>query len=97
MSYQNLKVEEAEIWQAIKTLLMPFSLFLAWIKVAAAIFLIYNGGPLVWPIASVATLVIVLAFVGLIRFQNTYRAKEVMANRSGNDDNMTAPGESTDI
>jgi len=97
MSCKNIKAEKAEVWQAIKALLIPFSLFLACIAAAAATFLIYNGERIGWFIGSLATLVIVLAFVGLIRFQNTYRANGVLANKGGNDDNTAVVGERADL
>jgi len=69
------EAERAETWQSLKALLIPLSLFLACLIGAAGTFLIYNGERLGWAFLPVALLVIILAFVGLIRFQNKHRAK----------------------
>jgi hypothetical protein len=73
-------IERAEAWQATKALLIPLSLFIACIISAAGTFLIYNGEPVGWIFAFVAAAIILADFVGLIRFQNKYRAKGIIAN-----------------
>jgi len=72
-------IERAEAWQATKALLIPLSLFIACVISAAGTFLIYNGEPVGWLFAAVALAIIVADFVGLIRFQNKYRAKGMIA------------------
>jgi hypothetical protein len=79
----NLKaeVDRAEMWQSVKALLIPLSLFLACIIAAAGIFLVYNKEQLGIPLIVVATTVIILDFIGLIRFQNKFRARGMMPDK----------------
>jgi membrane protein YdbS with pleckstrin-like domain len=84
----NLKMKDpireaaqAETWQSVKALLIPLSLFVACLLSAAGTFLVYNGESAGWMFLAVAAVVIVLAFVGLIRFQNSYRVKGVLFNK----------------
>jgi membrane protein YdbS with pleckstrin-like domain len=73
-------IERAEAWQATKALLIPLSLFIACVISAAGTFLIYNGEPVGWFFVAVALTIIVADFVGLIRFQNKYRAKGMIVS-----------------
>ena len=77
----NREAARAETWQSLKALLIPLSLFVACLLSAAGTFLVYNGEPAGWVFLAVATVVIVLAFVGLIRFQNSYRVKGILADK----------------
>ena len=70
--------QKAESWQALKAFLIPVTLFLACIIAAAGTFLIYNQEPLGWIFIFISTVTIVLDFVGLIRFQNKWRAKGIL-------------------
>jgi hypothetical protein len=69
--------EQAELWQSVKALLIPFSLFLSCITAAAGTFLVYNSEPVGWLLLAIASAVIVAAIVGLVRFQNKFRAKGI--------------------
>ena len=78
MKDPKLEAEKAEVWQAVKALLIPLSLFLACVISAGGVFLVYNREPLGWAFLLVAVTIIVLDFIGLIRFQNSYRAKGII-------------------
>lgn len=69
------------MWQSVKALLIPLTLFLACIIAAAGIFLVYNNEPVGWTPIVLAGIIIVLDFIGLIRFQNKYRAKGLMPDK----------------
>jgi hypothetical protein len=69
------EAQRAETWQSLKALLIPLSLFLACLITAAGTFLIRNGESVGWMFLAVALLAIIMAFVGLIRFQNKLRVK----------------------
>lgn len=70
--------EKAEFIQSVKALLIPLSLFLACVIMAAGMFLIYNREPLGWAFAVTSTLTIIGAIVAFIRFQNTHRARGIL-------------------
>src|ERR1700738_2450023 len=72
------EAERAELIQSVKALLIPLSLFLACVIMAAGMFLIYNREPLGWAFAATSTLTIVGAIVAFIRFQNTHRARGIL-------------------
>jgi hypothetical protein len=78
MKDPKLEAEKAEVWQAVKALLIPLSLFVACVISAGGVFLVYNREPLGWAFLLVSVTIIVLDFVGLIRFQNSYRAKGII-------------------
>ncbi len=75
------EVDRAEMWQSVKALLIPLSLFLACIIAAAGIFLVYNKEEVGMLLIVVAATVIILDFIGLIRFQNKFRAKGMMPDK----------------
>src|ERR1700722_10265959 len=70
--------ERAEFIQSVKALLIPSSLFLACVCMAAGTFLIYNNEPLGWMFEGVSAIMVVSAIMALIRFQNTYRARGIL-------------------
>lgn len=70
--------KKAESWQALKAFLIPVTLFLACISAAAGTFLIYNQESLGWLFIAVSTVTIILDFIGLIRFQNKWRARGIL-------------------
>jgi hypothetical protein len=76
------EVDKAEMWQSVKALLIPLTLFLACVVAAAGIFLVYNNEQIGFLLIVVAGTVIILDFVGLIRFQNKYRAKGLMPDKN---------------
>jgi hypothetical protein len=82
MKDANLEAQRAETWQSIKALLIPLSLFLACLMSAAGTFLVYNGESLGWLFLAAAGLTIVTSLIGLIRFQNKFRANGLLANES---------------
>lgn len=71
----------AETWQSLKALLIPLSLFVACLLSAAGTFLVYNGESAGWIFLAIAAVVIVLSFVGLIRFQNSFRVKGILIDQ----------------
>jgi hypothetical protein len=79
MKNSILEAERAETWQSVKALLIPLSLFLACVIAAAGTFLVYNQESLGWLFLFVAGAIIVADFVGLIRFQNQFRAQGFIA------------------
>jgi hypothetical protein len=70
--------EKAEFIQSVKALLIPLSLFLACVIMAAGTFLIYNREPLGWAFAALSTVIIIAAIVAFIRFQNKHRARGIL-------------------
>jgi hypothetical protein len=72
------EAKKADSWQSAKALLIPFSLFLACVISAAGTFLVYYQEPLGWAFLLVGGATIVAAFVGLIRFQNQFRARGIV-------------------
>jgi hypothetical protein len=75
------EADRAEMWQSVKALLIPLSLFLACLIAAAGIFLVYKNEKVGIALIVVAAIVIVLDFIGLIRFQNKLRAKGMMPDK----------------
>jgi hypothetical protein len=75
---KDLRLEEAkkaDRWQSAKALLIPVCLFLSCVINAAGVFLVYNNEPLGWIFVFASLSAIIACFVGLIRFQNRYRAR----------------------
>ena len=70
--------EKAEFIQSVKALLIPLSLFLACVIMAAGTFLIYNREPLGWALAATSTLIIIVAITAFVRFQNKHRARGIL-------------------
>lgn len=75
MKDAQLEARRAESWQSIKALLIPLSLFIACLLFAAGTFLVVNGEALGWLFLAIAAAMIVSSLIGLIRFQNKYRAR----------------------
>ena len=78
MNQQQIDAERAELIQAVKALLIPASLFLACIIMAAGIFLVYNHEALGYAFVAVSLTIVICAFIAFIRFQNKYRAKGIL-------------------
>ena len=77
MSQELVKAERAALIQAVKALYIPLSLFIACVISAGGMYMVLyteekNPG---YAFLTVAFLIIVSAFVALIRFQNNYRAQ----------------------
>jgi len=89
------EAKKADSWQSAKALLIPFSLFLACVISAAGTFLLYHEEPLGWAFLLVGGVTIVAAFVGLIRFQNQFRARGIMVDR-GQDESESIDSEETE-
>jgi hypothetical protein len=79
------EAQKAESWQALKAFLIPVTLFLACIGAAAGTFLIYNQESLGWIFIFVSGVTIVLDFIGLIRFQNKWRAQGILPKEESNE------------
>ncbi len=78
--------EKAELIQSVKALLIPLSLFLACVIMAAGTFLIYNREPLGWAFAATSAVIIVTAIIALIRFQNKHRARGILKHGTQSED-----------
>ncbi len=72
--------ERAEFIQSVKALLIPSSLFVACVIMAAGAFLIYNHEPLGWVFAAISLTTVITAMVGFVRFQNKYRARGILTH-----------------
>jgi hypothetical protein len=79
------EAKKADSWQSAKALLIPFSLFVACVVCAAGTFLVYHEEPLGYVFLTFGGVTIVAAFVGLIRFQNQYRARGIMGDSPKSD------------
>ncbi len=76
-------LQKADSWQALKAFLIPVTLFLACISAAAGAFLIMNQESLGWIFIFISGVTIILDFVGLIRFQNKWRAQGILPKDEG--------------
>jgi hypothetical protein len=74
--------EKAEVIQNVTALMIPLSLFLACVVMAAGTFLIYHGESIGWAFAAVSATMVIGAFTALIRFQNKYRARGIIRSNS---------------
>ena len=74
--------EKAEFWQSVKALYIPLSLFLSCFIFAAGVFMVYNNEPAGWGFIATTAIIAISAFVALIRFQNGFRAKGIIPNKS---------------
>lgn len=72
------RAARAEQIQSITALMIPLSLFLACVLMAAGTFLIYNQESVGWLLSGVSATMIITSFVALIRFQNQYRARGII-------------------
>jgi len=87
------EAKKADSWQSAKALLIPFSLFIACVVSAAGTFLVYHEEPLGWVFLLVGGVTIVAAFVGLIRFQNQFRARGIVVDADQDDSQLSEPEE----
>jgi hypothetical protein len=78
MNKEALEAEKAEFIQSVNALMIPLGSFLACVIMAAGVFLVYHGESVGWIFCGVSALIVVAAFVGLVRFQNKYRARGVI-------------------
>lgn len=85
------EAKKADSWQSAKALLIPFSLFLACVVSAAGTFLLYHEEPLGWAFLLVGGVTIVAAFVGLIRFQNQFRARGIIVDQPQDESESIEP------
>jgi len=85
MSKEAHEAEKAEFIQSVKALMIPLSLFLSCVVMAAGMFLVYNGEALGWIFAAIATVTVIAAFVALIRFQNKFRARGIIRSNIENE------------
>jgi membrane protein YdbS with pleckstrin-like domain len=88
MSKEAQAAERAEFVQSVKALLIPLSLFLACVVMAAGTFLVYNNESVGWGFIAVSTVMVLAAFVALIRFQNKYRVRGIIRSNMQEDDLM---------
>jgi len=78
MSKEAEAAEKAEFIQSVKALLIPLSLFLACVIMAAGTFLVYKSESVGWVLVAISGATVVSAFVALIRFQNKYRVRGII-------------------
>lgn len=78
MNKEAREAEKAEFIQSVKALLIPLSLFLACVIMAAGVFLIYNNESVGWFFAATSSVMVIASFIGLIRFQNKYRVRGII-------------------
>jgi len=79
------EAEKAEFWQSVKSLYIPLMLFLSCCIFAGGAFVLYNSESekgVGWVLVTIAGIVSLSAFVCLFRFQNPYRAKGIIPNKS---------------
>lgn len=77
VSQELIKAERAALVQAVKALYIPLSLFIACVISAGGMYMVMyteDKSP-GYAFLGVAFVIIVSAFIALIRFQNNYRAK----------------------
>lgn len=78
---ERQEVEKAELIQSITALYIPFSLFISCVVFAAGCFLVYHGEPIGWAFIAATIAIALSAFFALIKFQNKFRAKGIVANK----------------
>lgn len=78
MKNELLEAERAEFIQSVKALFIPLSLFLSCVIFAAGSFLVYNNESAGWGFIAVSGFTSLFAFIALVKYQNTYRARGVM-------------------
>jgi len=77
------EIERAEFVQNLKAYLIPASLFLSCLIMAAGTFLIYNRLPAGWLLIALSGIMIILAFSAFASFHNKLRAHGRIASASG--------------
>ena len=93
MSQDLVKAERAALIQAVKALYIPLSLFIACVISAGGMYMVLyteekSPG---YTFLAVAFMIIISAFVALIRFQNNYRAQGLVGREEA-----YQPGEISD-
>lgn len=73
-------IEKAELMQSLKALYIPLSLFLSCVSFSAGVFLVYNNEQFGWVFIGGTVLVALSAFFALVKFQNKYRVKGMIAS-----------------
>ena len=83
--YKNNRVdiERAELIQSLQAYLIPSSLFVACLVMAAGTFLLYNRFSLGWAFVGLALVIMAAAFTAFFRFQNKLRAGGQIPDRDG--------------
>lgn len=88
-----VEAEKAAFIQAVKALYIPLSLFLACVISAAGVFLVYSNLSLGWIFIFASALIIVSAFIALIKFQNQYRVKGLVGREEAEEDDLISSGQ----
>jgi len=73
--------EKAEFLQAVMSLYIPLSLFIACCVFAAGAFMVYYDEPAGWGFIAATLVIAVSAFIGLFKFQNKFRAKGIIPTK----------------
>lgn len=73
--------EKAELKQALMSLYIPLSLFIACCIFAAGAFMVYYEEPAGWGFIGVTCVLAISAFIGLFKFQNKFRAKGIIPTK----------------
>jgi len=70
--------EKAEFRQALMSLYIPLSLFVACCVFAAGAFMVYYEEPAGWAFIGTTVLLAISAFIALFKFQNKFRARGII-------------------
>jgi hypothetical protein len=73
--------EKAELKQALMSLYIPLSLFIACCIFAAGVYMVYYEEPAGWGFIGVTCLLALSAFIALFKFQNKFRAKGIIPTK----------------
>jgi hypothetical protein len=73
--------EKAELRQALMSLYIPLSLFIACCIFAAGVFMVYYEEPAGWAFIGVTCLLALSAFIALFKFQNKFRARGIIPTK----------------
>jgi hypothetical protein len=73
--------EKAEVMQALMSLYIPLSLFIACCIFAAGVFMVYYEEPAGWGFIATTLVLALSAFLALFKFQNKFRAKGIIPTR----------------
>ncbi len=73
--------EKAELKQALMSLYIPLSLFIACCVLAAGVYMVYNDEPAGWGFIGFTILLALSAFVALFKFQNKFRASGIIPTK----------------
>ncbi len=72
------RAERAELFQSIKALFIPLSLFLSCVVFSAGVFCLYNNEPAGWGFITLTGILATTSIIALVKFQNPYRAKGII-------------------